>query len=122
MGNSGLSAMIGAGAALEHEFENLIVVSIGCPAEGAEGEYSMEAYGAQLAYRITLRDSGVMLGAGLMDSAPAAWDLLLRTTDDGCGWNTIKRLVASLERNGVRSLARPIRVGEVGDPDAWVIA
>jgi hypothetical protein len=32
MGNSGLSAIINAGAALEHEFENLIVVSIGSPA------------------------------------------------------------------------------------------
>jgi hypothetical protein len=122
MGGSGLSAMINAGAALEHEFENLIVVSIGCPAEGAEGEYEMQIYGAQLAFRINLRAAGLTLGAALMDSAEAGWDLLLRTTDDGPGWNTARRLAASLERNGVKSLQRPIQVGEVGDPDAWVIA
>jgi hypothetical protein len=82
----------------------------------------MQAYGAQLAYRITLRDSGVILGAALMDSADGAWDLLLRAADDGPGWDTVRRLGASLERNGVRSLARPIESGEPGDPDAWVIA
>ncbi len=102
--------MINAGAALEHEFENLIVVSIGRPAVGDE-HYEMQIYGAQLAFRITLRDSGVTLGAALMDSAEAAWDLLLRTTDDGPGWATVRRLVASLERNGVRSLQRPIESG-----------
>ena len=52
MGSSGLSAMISAGAALELEFENLTVASIGSPAAGNEG-HEMELYGAQLAYRIT---------------------------------------------------------------------
>jgi hypothetical protein len=28
---------------------------------------------------------------------------------------------ASLERNAVKSLQRPIQVGEVGEPDCWVI-
>jgi hypothetical protein len=82
----------------------------------------MQIYDAQLAYRITLRASGVILGAALMGSAEAGWDLLLRTTDDASGWDTTRRLAASLERNGVRSLARPIASGEPGDQDAWVIA
>ena len=83
----------------------------------------MQIYGAQLAFRINLRASGVTLGAALMDSAEAGWDLLLRTTDDGPGWDTARRLAASLERNGVRSLQRPIEGGEPGvDGDAWVIA
>ena len=120
MGSSGLSAMIGAGARLELEFENLIVVSIGRPAVGDE-DYEMQIYGSWIAFRITLRASGVILGAALMDSAEAGWDLLLRTTDDGPGWDTVLRLAASLERNGVRSLRRPIAVGEPPDPDAWVI-
>jgi hypothetical protein len=121
MSGTGISAMISAGAALEHEFQNLVVVSIGRPALSAEDEYEMQAYGAQLAYRITLRDSGIILGAALMDSAEGAWDLLLRTTDDGPGWDTVRRLAASLERNGVRSLQRPIESGEIGSSDAWVI-
>ena len=70
----------------------------------------MQAHSAHLAYRLTLRDSGVLLDAALMDSAEAAWDLLLRTTDDGLGWATV-RLAASLEHNGVRSLQRPIESG-----------
>ena len=78
----------------------------------------MQSHGAHLAYRITLRDSGVLLDAALMDSAEAAWDLLLR---DGLGWATVRRLAASLERNGVRSLQRPIESGAPSDPDAWLI-
>ena len=81
----------------------------------------MQAHSAHLAYRLTLRDSGVLLDAALMDSAEAAWDLLLRTTDDGLGWATVRRLAASLERNGVRSLQRPIESGAPSDPDAWLI-
>ena len=121
MGSSGLSAMINARGALEHEFDNLIVVSVGRPALSAEDEYEMQAYGAQLAYRITLRASGVTLGASLMDNPEGRSDLLLRATDDGPGWAIVRRLAASLERNGVRSLQRPIESGEPGDPDCWVI-
>jgi hypothetical protein len=122
MGNSGLSAMIGVGAALELEFDNMVVVSIGRPAVSDADEYEMQIYGSWLAFRITLRASGVTLGAALMDSAEAGWDLLLRTTDDGPGWDTVRRLAASLERNGVRSLRRPIESGEPGNPDTWIIA
>jgi hypothetical protein len=83
----------------------------------------MKIYGSWLAYQITLRASGVTLGAALMDNPEGRWDLLLRTTDDGPGRDTARRLAASLERNGVRSLQRPIEGGEPGvDGDAWVIA
>jgi hypothetical protein len=82
--------------------------------------YEQQIYGSWLAFRITLRVSGVTLGASLMDNPEGRWDLLLRTTDDGPGWDTVRRFAASLERNGVRSLQRPIESGEPGvDGDAW---
>ena len=119
MGGSGISAMINVGATLELEFENLIVVSIGRPAVGDEDDCEMQIYGAQLAYRITLRAGGVTLGAALMDSAEGAWDLLLRAADNPAGWQTVRGLIAALERHGVKSLERPIEAGtgEFG----WVI-
>jgi hypothetical protein len=56
MGSSGLSAMISAGAALEHELD-MVVISIGRPAVGDE-DYEMQIYGSWIAFRITLRASG----------------------------------------------------------------
>ena len=45
----------------------------------------MKIYGSWLAYQITLRASGVTLGAALMDNPEGRWDLLLRTTDGRAG-------------------------------------
>ena len=117
----GLSGMINIGAQLEHEFENLIVASIERPVEGT-ADYEMEIFGSRLAYRISLSPNGVTLSDALMDRPETGWDLLLRAADDSSGWDTVRRLAASLERNGVRSLQRPIESGEPGDQDCWVIA
>ena len=122
MGSSGLSAMISCGAQLELEFENLTVASIGSPAAGDEG-HEMELYGSGLAYKITLRASGVTLSAALMDTAAAGWDLLLRITDNAPGWATVRGVITALETHKIQSLKRPIWAAEGDDdPAGWVIA
>ena len=46
----------------------------------------------------------------------------LLTVADGPGWPVACKLVAALERGQIKSLKRPIEIGEPGSPDSWVIA
>jgi hypothetical protein len=47
---------------------------------------------------------------------------LLTIGDGPDGWQTICRLVAALERSGIKSLTpKPIELGTPGLPDSWVI-
>jgi hypothetical protein len=119
MGGSGLPALIYAGAWLGNEFG---MEAIAC-GRGAlsNADCVLEICGKFLFFTITLRAGDVTVAAQPMDAGDPP-DLLLRIGDNENGWDTIRRLVASLERNQVKSLQRPIESGEAGDPDAWRIA
>ena len=119
MGNSGLSAMISAGAWLEHAL-GMETLSIGRAAVDDE-DCVLEIAGRWLCYRVALHGPEVRTAASLMDGI-APPETLLRSPDTEGGWDTTRRLIASLECNQVKSLARPIEVGQVGDPNAWIIA
>ena len=73
-------------------------------------------------WRLALRGPEVRLAAGLMDTA-AAPETLLRSPDVAAGWQTVRRLIAALERNAIKSLQRPIEVGgpSVDGDNCWVI-
>jgi len=47
----------------------------------------------------------------IRDSSP---ETLLRGRVDEFGWQTVHRLIAAMERNEIRSLCRPIEIGEPG--------
>ena len=115
---SGLSAMINAGAALENEFDSIELIEIGRPATAPEQDFTMQACGRFLSYTIALFGPQIHLSAQPMDTG-AAPDLLLRTGDNENGWQTVRGVIAALERHEIRSLARPIEAGtgEFG----WVI-
>ena len=53
-----------------------------------------------------------------MDTGDAP-DLLLRSRDNAAGWQTVRGVIAALERHEIKSLVRPIEAGtgEFG----WVI-
>ena len=116
MGGSGLSAMIQTGAWLGNEFD---MEAIAC-GRGATSDEDcvLQICGRFLFFTITLRAGGVTVAAQPMDSG-AAPDLLLRAADNPAGWQTVRGLIAALERHGVKSLERPIEAGtgEFG----WVI-
>ena len=121
-GSSGLSAMIAAAAAFETELgmETLSIRSLPAPGADPCRDCTMEICGRWLAYTVSLRGAEVHLSAVPMDS-PAAPEFIVRLADSAGGWDTLRRLIASMGRHEVRSLQRPIEVGEPGEPDAWVI-
>ena len=86
------------------------VLSIGRSADNTTEDCVMGLCGKRLAYRIAFRAGWIWLFASLMDSADNP-ELLLNVGDGQAGWRTICQLVAALERNQVKSLARPIEAG-----------
>jgi hypothetical protein len=81
----------------------------------------METAGRFLLYTVGLHNEEIRVGASMMDS-PAASQTLLRAPDSEAGWELAARFIGALERYEVKSLMRPILVGEPGQPDAWIVA
>lgn len=118
--STGVRALIDLAAALEDRF-GMEMLALGRSATD-DADSVLEIEGTWLLLRVALHGPEVRTAACLMDAADPP-QTLLRTPDNEAGWDTAQRLVASLERNGVRSLQRPIKSGEPGKVgDAWVIA
>jgi len=117
--STGVRALIDLAVALEDEFA-METIALGRADDDADSV--LEIAGRWLCYRIALYGPEARLAATPMDGI-APPETLLRSPDTAAGWDTVRRLIASLERHGVKSLARPIESGEPGiDGDAWVIA
>ena len=118
MSGSGLPAMIHAGAWLANEFGSIEVIAIGSPPTAPAGDCTMEVCGQFLFYTVALYGPEIRLSAQPMDTGDAP-DLLLRSRDNAAGWQTVRGVIAALERHEIKSLERPIEAGtgEFG----WVI-
>jgi hypothetical protein len=123
MSGSGLSALIRIGAELENEFDSIEVIEIGRPATAPEQDFTMQVCGRFLSYTISLYGPQIRLSAQPMDTG-APPDLLLRTGDNENGWQTVRGVIAALERHEIRSLERPIEAAgdDRDDANGWVIA
>jgi hypothetical protein len=75
--------------------------------------------GRWLAFRIVLDGGWIVLSAQRMDSGDPE-ESLLTAADGPSGWQTVCRLLAALERSGIKELRKPIELGDFGR-DAWVI-
>ena len=111
--------MIQLGGSLENDLA-METLSIG---RGAlSGEICvLELAGRHLLYRVGLRNDEVRLAVTPLDNAEAP-DTILHSPDTENGWQGVSRLIGAMEKHQIKSLQRPIKVGEPGDPDAWVIA
>ncbi len=118
MSGSGISALIQIGASLENEFDSIEVIAIGAPPTAAAGDCTMEVCGQFLFYTVALYGPEIRLSAQPMDTADMP-DLLLRSRDNVAGWQTVRGVIAALERSQTQSLQRPIETG-IG-PDDFVI-
>ena len=112
----GLSEMIQTGAKLEAEFPSVEVLAF---ERGPGGEdYTMDVGGKYLFFLVALRGDRIILSAAPMDAAEEP-DTLLRIEDTKPGWETVRGVIAALERHEIKSLKRPIEAG-LG-ADGWVI-
>ena len=100
----------------QHHME---LISLGRSA-AVEEDCVLEICGRWLLYCVALRAGEVRLAASLADAVSAP-ETLLRGRVDEFGWQTVHRLIAAMERNEIRSLCRPIEIGEPGTSDCWVI-
>jgi hypothetical protein len=117
--STGIRAMIDAAVWFEDQF-GMETIALGRSAVD-DADCALEIGGAWLLFRIALHGDEIRTAATLMDG-DGTYQTLLRSRDDEVGWQTARRLCSALERHAVKSLTRPIAVGEPGDPDAWLIA
>jgi hypothetical protein len=96
----------------------LEVLSMGRSAVGKE-DFAMELCGSQLHIRVALAGGWIWLSAcGLDEGTP---DAICNFGDGPQGWSDCRRLIANLERSGIKSLkTRPIQIGDEG-PNAYLI-
>ena len=96
------------------------VLSIGRSATGRE-DCAMELCGSQLLVRVTIQGGWLWVSAGSLDTGEAP-EPICNFGDSPPGWTDVRRFVAALERSGIKSLReRPIKIGETGAPDCYVI-
>ena len=120
MSGSGVGAMVQWAARLSTELD-MEVIDMSRQAEDPPGSCTCELAGDHLLFTISLISERILVAAQVMDR-PDPPDFFLKIEDNPAGWDIVFRLVRSMVENQVRSLERPIMVGEVGQPDAWIIA
>jgi hypothetical protein len=122
---SGLSALIRLGASLELDSENqggcMTALSIGAAHNSLAGNCELEIAGKFLVYVVSIRGEQVLVSAALLDGTEEP-ELLLRAKDAESAWETVFKFVSALEKYAVKDLTRPIVVGPVGEPDAWIVS
>jgi hypothetical protein len=122
-GRTGLGAAIQMTARLELDFPGLMVLSIGRSAT-SDANTLLELGGRWILYEVLLLFGEVRLALALMDGVKAP-EPILRSPDTVEGWDVVGRLIRSVETNEVRSLRRPIQVGNpvLDDPrNCWMIS
>jgi hypothetical protein len=101
----------------------LETVPINRPATARRWFFQLEAFGERLRYNLWT-DGGYLFfqAAGLDQACDEPSKPLLMVAAGAKGFETCSKLIASLERSGVREIKLPMQVGEPGMPDCWVIA
>ena len=114
----GVSGMLRSGLWL-NSVCGLEVLSVGRSATGKE-DCAMEIVGSQLLIRAALQGGWIWLSAASLDEGEST-EPICNFPDSPQGWSDLRRLVANLERSGIKSLkTRPIQIGDEG-PNAYLI-
>ena len=108
-GYTGVSAMLKCAVWLADEL-GVSIESIGRGALDRKDSRTLEACGKYLAYTVVLDGRFLFLRVALMDEDNSPEELL-SVGDTKAGWKTMCQVIRALERNGVRSLERPIAAG-----------
>ena len=120
MSDSGVGAQVYAAAWLSRTC-GLEVQSFGRSATAPKHSCLLEMTGRHLAYSILLDGGWVFLSASLMDKADPP-EFLFSMADGLEGWQTTCRVIAAMERSGLKSLERPFHVGSDEGPGAFEFA
>ena len=98
------------------------MMSVGRRALDRQNSFVVELSGRFLGYQIQTDNSGLFLRLREMDAADE-WLPVLSLLDTSKSWRVVYSLVAKLEKHEIKSLAKPVQIGEVFDgPDCIVIS
>jgi hypothetical protein len=115
--DSGVAGMLRSALWLETVC-GLEVLSMGRSATD-KADCVLELFGTQLHVRVTIQGGWLWLSACGLDEGPP--DAICNFGDGPRGWSDCRRLIANLERSGIKSLkTRPIQIGDEG-PNAYLI-
>jgi hypothetical protein len=101
----------------------LETVPINRPATARRWFFQMEAFSERLQYRLSI-DGGYLFfqAAGLDQACDESSKPLLTIGATSEGFRTTCRLIAALERSGVKAIRLPMEIGTPGMADSWLLA
>jgi hypothetical protein len=97
----------------------LEVLSFGRSACAKHYECELVLTGRFLEYVVRLDHDRVFVLVALMDKGDPLEDLFA-VPDSGEGWQNAARVIAAMERSGIKSLERPFQIGSELGPGAFV--
>jgi hypothetical protein len=96
-------------------------VALRAPLDAKEQIAEPADYDAHVALNdITLDHDWILFSVALLHRGDPP-ERLLGVADDAESWQVVCRMIAAMERSGLRSLEKPIEIGD-GGPNSWVIA
>ncbi|MGB7839615.1 MAG: hypothetical protein WBL40_16050 [Terrimicrobiaceae bacterium] len=116
----GVAAMVQLAAWCSRVF-NLEVESFGRAGSAPKDTCKLEMSGRFLFYDVTLDGGWIFLSVALMDRGDPP-ESLVQFADGLEGWQTLGQLISAFERHNIKSLQRPIEMGDPDCPGGWAIA
>jgi hypothetical protein len=99
---------------------DLEILSIGRAGDAPKDSCLFQMTGRFLAYDVLLDGRWIFLSAEILDRADPR-ESLASFADGPDGWRQICSIVRCLERDQIKSLAKPIELGGGSGPNGWVI-
>jgi hypothetical protein len=120
MSDSGIGAMVQSAAWMSYRLD-LEVLTFGRAGDAPKDSCLLQMTGRFLAYNVLLDGGWIFLSAQLMDKADPP-ESLASFADGPDGWKQVCAIVRGLERDQIKSLAKPIELGGGSGPNGWVIS
>jgi hypothetical protein len=91
------------------------------PALARQCFFQTELFGQHLRYALWIDGGWANLSVEGFDQVDAPTKPLLTVAAGAEGFRTVCKLIAGLERAGVKAIRLPLQLGEVGMDDCWVV-
>ena len=115
----GIAGMVRCAAMLSIRHD-LDVASFGRSGDAPPQSCKLEMTGRHLLYDVTLDGGWLWLGVALLDKGDPP-ELLANFPDGPEGFKDVSQIIQAFEREGIRSLEKPIELGGGSGPNGWVI-
>ena len=91
------------------------------PALERQSYFECQGYGKNLRYALWLDGGWLNFVAEGLDQTDGPSKPLLTIEDGAKGFEVVCKLIAAMERSGIKRVELPLQLGEPPNPDCWVI-